>query len=35
MKFPWCDDELSMVWYKICYEIYGRENLLVLRFDSL
>jgi hypothetical protein len=35
MKFPWGDGELSMVRYKICYEINGREKLLVLRFDSL
>jgi hypothetical protein len=40
-KLPWaknvvgCDGKLSMIYYKVCNEIDGREKLLVLRFNNL
>jgi hypothetical protein len=40
-KLPWveamvgCDGKLTMVHYKICSELDGREKLLVIKFDNL
>ncbi len=40
MKLPWakvvvgCNGKLTMVHYKVCNNIGGRKNLLVLKFDS-
>lgn len=41
MNLPWaknvmgCDGKLSMICYKVCNEIDGREKMLVLKFNNL